>query len=95
MWDFSSTSSTLGRGATAAEVSVGKGRYFNDEIHFVSTKRNKQKLQYRRKCYTLKRTNCNNKCSICESGKRGCPGKLYTNLDATEVIRKSEHADGC
>ncbi|KRY99268.1 hypothetical protein T11_15068, partial [Trichinella zimbabwensis] len=28
-------------------------------------------------------------------GLRGCPGKLYTNLDATEVIRASEHADGC
>ncbi|KRX86546.1 hypothetical protein T4E_1605 [Trichinella pseudospiralis] len=24
-----------------------------------------------------------------------CPGKLYTNLDATEVIRTSEHAEGC
>ncbi|KRZ31344.1 hypothetical protein T4B_4011 [Trichinella pseudospiralis] len=24
---------------------------------------------------------------------RGCPGKLYTNLDATGVIRKSEHAE--
>ncbi|KRY61687.1 hypothetical protein T4A_1477 [Trichinella pseudospiralis] len=23
------------------------------------------------------------------------PGKLYTNLDATEVIRTSEHAEGC
>ncbi|KRZ15188.1 hypothetical protein T11_8828 [Trichinella zimbabwensis] len=28
-------------------------------------------------------------------GMRGCPGKLYTNLDATEVMRTSEHADGC
>ncbi|KRY66244.1 hypothetical protein T4A_3379 [Trichinella pseudospiralis] len=26
---------------------------------------------------------------------KGCPGKLYTNLDATEVIRTSEHAEGC
>ncbi|KRX16271.1 hypothetical protein T07_9192 [Trichinella nelsoni] len=28
-------------------------------------------------------------------GMRGCPGKLYTNLDATEVIRTGEHAEGC
>ncbi|KRZ85340.1 hypothetical protein T08_13189 [Trichinella sp. T8] len=28
-------------------------------------------------------------------GTRGCPGKLYTNLDATQVIRTGEHAEGC
>ncbi|KRZ47804.1 hypothetical protein T02_5036, partial [Trichinella nativa] len=28
-------------------------------------------------------------------GSRGCSGKLYTNLDATEVIRTGEHAEGC
>ncbi|KRX37087.1 hypothetical protein T05_11314 [Trichinella murrelli] len=27
-------------------------------------------------------------------GIRGCRGKLYTNLDATQVIRTCEHADG-
>ncbi|KRX32569.1 hypothetical protein T05_8513 [Trichinella murrelli] len=26
---------------------------------------------------------------------RGCRGKLYTNLDATHVIRSCEHGDGC
>ncbi|XP_003375787.1 conserved hypothetical protein [Trichinella spiralis] len=26
---------------------------------------------------------------------RGCPGKLYTNLDATQVIRTGEHVEGC
>ncbi|KRX76129.1 hypothetical protein T06_3104 [Trichinella sp. T6] len=25
----------------------------------------------------------------------GCRGKLYTNLDATHVIRSCEQADGC
>ncbi|KRX38012.1 hypothetical protein T09_2028, partial [Trichinella sp. T9] len=28
-------------------------------------------------------------------GSRGCSGKLYTNLDATEIIRTGEHAEGC
>ncbi|XP_003382175.1 hypothetical protein Tsp_09022 [Trichinella spiralis] len=46
-------------------------------------------------CYTLKRTNHNDKCWICASGTRGCPGKLYTNIDATKVIRTGEHAEGC
>ncbi|XP_003369230.1 hypothetical protein Tsp_04654 [Trichinella spiralis] len=67
----------------------------NDEIQFVSTQRNQQKLVYRGKCYTLKPTNRNDECWICASGMRGCPGKLYTNLDATHVIRTGEHADGC
>ncbi|KRX30109.1 hypothetical protein T05_10076, partial [Trichinella murrelli] len=58
-----------------------------DEIQFVSTQRNQQKLVYKGRCYTLKRMNRNDKCWICASGRRGCPGKLYTNLDATEVIR--------
>ncbi|KRY99180.1 hypothetical protein T11_5628 [Trichinella zimbabwensis] len=67
----------------------------SDEIQFVCTQRNQQKLVYRERCYTLKRTNRNDKCWICASGMRGCPGKLYTNLDATEVIRTSKHAEGC
>ncbi|KRY07238.1 hypothetical protein T03_6781 [Trichinella britovi] len=60
----------------------------SDEIQFVSTQRNQQKVVYRRRGYTLKRTNRNDKCWICASvnGSRGCSGKLYTNLDATEVI---------
>ncbi|KRY32856.1 hypothetical protein T01_10792, partial [Trichinella spiralis] len=53
------------------------------------------KLVYRGSCYTLKRTNHNDKCWICASGTRGCPGKLYTNIDATKVIRTGEHAEGC
>ncbi|KRZ88957.1 hypothetical protein T08_452 [Trichinella sp. T8] len=33
--------------------------------------------------------------SFDECGSRGCSGKLYTNLDASEVIRTGEHAEGC
>ncbi|KRZ56643.1 hypothetical protein T02_10580 [Trichinella nativa] len=62
---------------------------------FVLTQRNQQKLVYRGRCYTLKRTNRNDKYWICASGMRGCPGKLYTILDATQVIRTDEHAKGC
>ncbi|KRY08370.1 hypothetical protein T03_14235, partial [Trichinella britovi] len=65
------------------------------EIQFVSTQRNLQKLVYRGMCYTLKQTNRNDKCWICASGTRGCTGKLCTNLDATQVIRTGEHAEGC
>ncbi|KRZ01576.1 hypothetical protein T11_4736, partial [Trichinella zimbabwensis] len=67
----------------------------SDEIQFVCTQRNQQKLVYRGRCYTLKRTNRNDKCRISASGMRGCRGKLYTNLDATQVIRTCDHADGC
>ncbi|KRX62982.1 hypothetical protein T09_4162 [Trichinella sp. T9] len=67
----------------------------SDEIQFVSTQRNQQKLVYRGRCYTLKQTNRNDKYWICASGSRGCSGKLYTNLDATEIIRTGEHAEGC
>ncbi|KRZ83678.1 hypothetical protein T08_2867 [Trichinella sp. T8] len=28
-------------------------------------------------------------------GMRDFPGKQHTNLDATQVIRTGEHADGC
>ncbi|KRZ92752.1 hypothetical protein T08_8098 [Trichinella sp. T8] len=34
------------------------------------------------------------RCYYCV-GTRGCPGKLYTNLDATQVMRTGEHAEGC
>ncbi|KRY84491.1 hypothetical protein T4D_15604 [Trichinella pseudospiralis] len=57
----------------------------------VCTQRNQQKLVYKGKCYTLKQKNCNNKCWICASEMRRCRGKLYTNLDATQVIQM--HAD--
>ncbi|KRX55057.1 hypothetical protein T09_5687 [Trichinella sp. T9] len=70
----------------------------SDEIQFVSTQRNQQKLLYIARSYTLKRTNRNDKCWICASVKRrmrGCPGKLYTNLDASQVIRTGDHADVC
>ncbi|KRY25936.1 hypothetical protein T03_8064, partial [Trichinella britovi] len=65
------------------------------EIQFVSTQRNLQKLVYRGMCYTLKQTNRNDKCWICASGTRGCTGKHCTNIDATQVIRTGEHAEGC
>ncbi|KRX12892.1 Transposon Ty3-I Gag-Pol polyprotein [Trichinella nelsoni] len=68
--------------------------YEDDEIQFASIQRNQQKLVYRELCYTLKRTNRNGKCWICASQMIGCRGKLYTNLDATHVIRTCEHADG-
>ncbi|KRZ48693.1 hypothetical protein T02_11034 [Trichinella nativa] len=48
----------------------------SDEIQFVFTQRNQQKLVYKGRCYTLKRMNRNDKCWICASGTRGCPGKL-------------------
>ncbi|KRX43928.1 hypothetical protein T05_5546, partial [Trichinella murrelli] len=67
----------------------------SDEIQFVFTQRGQQKLVYKGRCYTLKRMNRNDKCWICASGTRGCPGKLYTNLDATEVIRTGEPAERC
>ncbi|KRX11857.1 hypothetical protein T07_6900, partial [Trichinella nelsoni] len=28
-------------------------------------------------------------------GTRGCPGKLYTNLNVTQVIGIDEHVEGC
>ncbi|KRZ49576.1 hypothetical protein T02_11714, partial [Trichinella nativa] len=67
----------------------------SDEIQFVFTQRNQQKLVYRGRCYTLKRTNRNDKCWICASVIRGCRGIVSTNLEVTEVIRLSEHAKSC
>ncbi|KRZ70855.1 hypothetical protein T10_7806 [Trichinella papuae] len=66
-----------------------------DRIHFVTTTKNQQKLVYRGKCYTLKRTNRNDKYWMCTERSRGCRGTLSTNLEATEVIRTSEHAESC
>ncbi|KRY44131.1 hypothetical protein T03_825 [Trichinella britovi] len=40
-------------------------------------------------------TGVNEKYTMKQEGSRGCSGKLYTNLDATEVIRTGEHAEGC
>ncbi|KRZ10754.1 hypothetical protein T11_3383 [Trichinella zimbabwensis] len=65
----------------------------SDEIQFVSTQRKQQKLVYRGRCYTLKRTNRNDKCWTCAT--RGCPGILWTNVETTRVIRISEHAESC
>ncbi|KRZ85394.1 hypothetical protein T08_550 [Trichinella sp. T8] len=42
-------------------------------------------------CYTLKRTNRNDKYWIW----RGCRGTLSKNLETTEVIGTSEHAESC
>ncbi|KRX52544.1 hypothetical protein T09_9888 [Trichinella sp. T9] len=67
----------------------------SDEIQFVSTQRNQQKLMYRGWCYTLKRTNRNDKYWICASVIRSCRGIVSTNLEVTEVIRLSEHAKSC
>ncbi|KRX87450.1 hypothetical protein T4E_11173 [Trichinella pseudospiralis] len=61
---------------------------------FVYAQSNQQKLVYRGRCYTLKRTNRNDTCWICASAFK-TPGKLHTSLDATEVIHTSEHAEGC
>ncbi|KRZ65698.1 hypothetical protein T10_11254 [Trichinella papuae] len=65
----------------------------SDEIQFVSTQRKQQKLVYRGRCYTLKRTNRSDKCWTCAT--RGCRGILWTNVEATRVIRISEHAESC
>ncbi|KRZ68504.1 hypothetical protein T10_12789 [Trichinella papuae] len=67
----------------------------SDEIQFVCTKRNQQKLVYRGRCYTLKQTNRNDKYWICTGRSRGCRGTLSTNVEATRVIRTSEHAESC
>ncbi|XP_003382270.1 conserved hypothetical protein [Trichinella spiralis] len=42
-------------------------KLFNGCKMFASTQRNQQKLVYRGRCYTLKRTNRNDKCWICAS----------------------------
>ncbi|KRY73820.1 hypothetical protein T4B_6289 [Trichinella pseudospiralis] len=64
-----------------------------DEIQFVYAQRNQQKFVYRGRCYTLICTKRNDKCWIC--GSLAISYNLYTNLDATEVIRPSERAEGC
>ncbi|KRY08505.1 hypothetical protein T12_12525 [Trichinella patagoniensis] len=76
-------------------TNTGVNEKYTMKQEFVSTQRNQQKLVYKGRCYTLKRMNRNDKCWICASGTRGCPGKLYTSLDVTEVIRTGEHAEGC
>ncbi|KRZ14103.1 hypothetical protein T11_16928 [Trichinella zimbabwensis] len=64
----------------------------SDKIQFVCTERNQQKLVYRGRCYTLKRTNRNDKCWICALR---LPWKTVLYLfDATHVIRTGEHAEG-
>ncbi|KRZ84548.1 hypothetical protein T08_2863 [Trichinella sp. T8] len=40
-------------------------------------------------------TGVSEKYTMKQEGTRGCPGKLYTNLDATQVMRTGEHAEGC
>ncbi|KRX61142.1 hypothetical protein T09_10585 [Trichinella sp. T9] len=74
---------------------TGVSEKYTMKQEFVLTQRNQQKLVDVGRCYTLKRTNRNGKYWICASGMRGCPGKLYTILDATQVIRTDEHAEGC
>ncbi|KRZ66290.1 hypothetical protein T10_1214 [Trichinella papuae] len=61
------------------------------KIQFVCTQRNQQKLVYRGRCYTLKRTNRNDKCWICASvAAENCT----LLLDATHVTRTGEHGEG-
>ncbi|KRY42135.1 hypothetical protein T01_12629 [Trichinella spiralis] len=68
----------------------------NDLIQFVTTTKNQQKLVvYSGRCYTLKRTKCNDKYWMCTERSRSCCGTLSTNLEATEVIRSSDHAESC
>ncbi|XP_003375860.1 conserved hypothetical protein [Trichinella spiralis] len=72
---------------------------------FVTTTKNQQKLVvYSGRCYTLKRTKCNDKYWMCTevsrivsvyNRSRSCCGTLSTNLEATEVIRSSDHAESC
>ncbi|KRZ92132.1 hypothetical protein T08_3063 [Trichinella sp. T8] len=72
----------------------------NNLIQFVTTTKNQQKLVvYRGRCYTLKRTNRNDKYWMCTevsktvsiyNRSRSCCGTLSTNLEATEVIRSIE-----
>ncbi|KRZ49621.1 hypothetical protein T02_2536 [Trichinella nativa] len=57
----------------------------------MTTTKNQQKLMYRGRCHTLKRTNRNDKYWIW----RGCRGTLSKNLETTEVIGTSEHAESC
>ncbi|KRZ32944.1 hypothetical protein T4C_13389 [Trichinella pseudospiralis] len=58
------------------------------------TQRNQQKFVYRGRC--LKRTNRKDKCWICTPyHELAISYSLYTNLDATEIMRTSEHAEGC
>ncbi|KRY24236.1 hypothetical protein T01_15341, partial [Trichinella spiralis] len=57
----------------------------NDLIQFISTQRNQQKLVY---IGRIAMTNIG-------YAHQGCPGKLYTNLDAPQIIRTDEHAEGC
>ncbi|KRZ13075.1 hypothetical protein T11_15954 [Trichinella zimbabwensis] len=63
----------------------------SDEIQFVCTQRNQQKLVYRGRCYTLKRTNRNDKCWICALGMRGgCredPHAFYHQQQLNELKR--------
>ncbi|XP_003369281.1 hypothetical protein Tsp_04702 [Trichinella spiralis] len=40
-------------------------------------------------------TGVSEKYTMKQEGMRGCPGKLYTNLDAPQIIRTDEHAEGC
>ncbi|KRY45427.1 hypothetical protein T03_4260 [Trichinella britovi] len=40
-------------------------------------------------------TGVNEKYTMKQEGTRGCPGKLYANIDATQVMRTGGHAEGC
>ncbi|KRX66210.1 hypothetical protein T09_6609 [Trichinella sp. T9] len=59
----------------------------NDLIQFVTTTKNKQKLVYRDQCYTLKRTDCNDKCwsyGVQQRRVAALPGRLHRNQISIE-----------
>ncbi|KRX41914.1 hypothetical protein T05_9083 [Trichinella murrelli] len=54
---------------------------------FVTTTKNKQKLVYRDQCYTLKRTDCNDKCwnyGVQQRRVAALPGRLHRNQISIE-----------
>ncbi|KRX20015.1 hypothetical protein T07_6677 [Trichinella nelsoni] len=75
-------------------TNTGVSEKYTIKLEFVSTQRGKQKLVQRKEYSTLKRTNHIEKCWICASPE-SCAPLLYTNQDATQVIRNDEHTDGC
>ncbi|KRZ01242.1 hypothetical protein T11_3260, partial [Trichinella zimbabwensis] len=59
-----------------------------------SLHKNQRNQIYRGQCYTLKRINRTYKYWMCAERSRGCRGTLSTNLEATQVMRTSQHAAG-
>ncbi|KRX66841.1 hypothetical protein T06_861 [Trichinella sp. T6] len=77
-------------------------KLFNGCKMFVSTQRNLQKLVYKGVTPSSRRIPMTNvgyyhelAISFPILGTIGCTGKLCSNLDAAQVIRTGEHAEGC